>query len=161
MSQDGLQRISERTISENSLRSEISKLEGVTEPASFWINIANDRAYSATHRAIVICQFVLRHMREPMDLVDLARLLDEPEWINSGTVACVDHLKGELPVDWNLGETVLGIRLFPGEVESAPVLYLRLSPPLEAEAFVQVMRSPRHDVTTGTRVLEAACGGWG
>ena len=68
--------------------------------------------------------------------------------------------RGELPVEWNLGETVLAIRLFPGEVEGSPVLYLRLSQSLEAEAFVQIMRTSQYNATAvGASVLEAACGG--
>src|SRR5215510_12737311 len=147
MNQIVLKRISDRTISERDLRSEINKLEGVTEPSSFWIDIANDRTYSAGHRAISICQFFKRHIREPINIISLARLLDDPDWINPRTVTIVTHLKGEIPLEWNLSETVLAIRLFPGEIEDSPVLYLRLSQSLDAEAFVQIMRDPQCDAT--------------
>ena len=158
MSRNALERISERTIYESDLRSEINKLESVTELPSFWLDIANDRAYPAVHRALAICQFFRRHVREPINIADFARLLASPSWINSSTVIAVNHLKGEIPVEWNLGETVLAIRLFPGEVEGSPVLYLRLSQSLEAETFVQIMRTSQYDATAiGVNLLEAAC----
>jgi hypothetical protein len=159
MSQDALKRISDRTISERELRSEINNIEGMTEPPSFWIDIANDATYSAGHRAVCICQFFKRQIRKPVDLLDLARLLNDPNWINPNTVTAVTHLKGEIPVQWNPGERVLAVRLFPGEVERSPVLYLRLSRPLAAEDFVRIMRAPQSDATAvGVSVLEAACG---
>jgi hypothetical protein len=159
MGKDVLKRISDRMIPERDLRSTINNLEGVTEPPSFWIDIANDQTYSASHRAICICQFFKRHIKEPITIVDLAKLLDGPDWINPDTVTTVTHLKGEIPVEWNLGETVLAIRLFPGEIEDSPVLYLRLSQPLDAEAFVQIIRGSQYDATViGASVLEAACG---
>jgi hypothetical protein len=159
MSQDVLKRISDRTIAERDLRTEINKLEGVTEPPSFWLDIANDRTYSARHRALSICQFFKRHIREPITIAGLARLLDHPDWINSGTVTAVRHLKGELPVEWNMDETVLAIRLFRGEIEDPPVLYLRISQPLEPDDFVRIMSTSQDDDTIGgASVLEAACG---
>jgi hypothetical protein len=162
MNQDVLKRISDRTTSERDLRSAIKKLEGVTEPPSFWIDIANDRSYSAGHRAICICQYFKRHMREPISVACLAQLLDDPGWINPGSVTTVTHLKGEIPVQWNLGETVLAIRLFPGKTEDSTILYIRLSQSSEAEAFAQTMRASQNDATAvATTVREAACGGWG
>jgi len=162
MSRNALDRISDRTISESDLRSEINKLESVTELSSFWLDIASDQTYPAVHRAMAICQFFKRHMREPVNIVDLARVLDGPDWIDSSTVKTVNHLKGETPVEWNLGETVIAIRLFPGKLEGSPVLYLRLSQSLEAETFVEIMRASQYDVTAvGASVLEAACAGWG
>jgi len=158
VNRDVLKRISDRTISEMDLRSEINKLEGVTEPPAFWITLVNDRTYPAIHRAMSICQFFKRHFTRPMDIVDLARLLDDPEWITSSTVDVVAHLKGEVPVQWNLGETVLAIRLFSRETEDLPVLYLRLSRPLDAETFVQMVRDSRRQAKeAGISVLEGAC----
>ena len=158
MNRSVLERISEKTISESDLRSEIKKLEDAGEPASFWLDIANDQTYSAIHRALAICQFFKRHMREPVNIVDLAKLLDSPDWIKSGMVTTVNHLKGEIPVEWNLGETVLAIRLFPGEVEVSLVLYVRLSQSIKAETFVQIMSASQYDATAvGASVLEAAC----
>jgi hypothetical protein len=158
MNQTARERILEKSISESDLKAAISKLGDVTEPASFWVSIANDPTYSPAHRAIAICQLFKRHAREPMQLGDLAKLLNDPDWIHPGTVTAVDHLKGELPVEWNLGETVLAIRLFPGEVEAPPVLYLRLSQRLAAEAFVRLMKTPQGDAPgIGASVLEAAC----
>ena len=160
MSQDVMGRISERTISEDDLRSEISKLEGVTEPPSFWLGIANDPTYNALHRALAICQFFKRHVKKPITIAELAGLLDDPAWINSSTVASIEHLKGEVPVEWNLGEAVLAIRLFSRKAEEVPVLYLRLSRPLDAETFVQIMKGGQADAATaGASLLEAACAG--
>lgn len=159
MSQDHLERISNRMISERSLRTAVNHLEGVKEPPTFWIQIANDRTYSPTHRAICICQFFKRHIKEPLNIVDLARLLDGPDWINSNTVTRVSHLKGEIPVEWNLGESVLAIRLFPGETEDLPVLYLRFSQSLGVETFLQMMKAPQSNAATiGVNLLEGACG---
>ena len=160
MNRNVLERISEKTISERDLGSEIKKLADVTEPPSFWLDIANDQTYPAGHRAIAICQFFKRHMREPVTIVDLARLLDSPEWIKSSMVTTVNHLKGEIPVAWNLGETVLAIRLFPTEVDVSLVLYIRLSQSIEAETFVQIMSASQYDaIAVGASVLEAACEG--
>ena len=156
---NALERISDRTIPEKDLRSEIAKLEDVTEPASFWVDIANDRAYSADHRALAVCQLFDRHLREPISLASLARLLDGPDWIAPRTVSVVAHLRGELPVEWNLGETVLAILLFPGKVEGPPTLYLRLSRPLEPKEFVRIITAPEHDAAAAeVSVLETACG---
>jgi hypothetical protein len=156
MNQTTRERILEKSISESDLKAAISKLEDVTEPASFWTGIANDPSYSAAHRAIAICQLFKRHVKKALPIVDLARLLDGPDWIDSATVTAVDHLKGELPVEWNLGETVLAIRLFPRDCSS--VLYLRLSQRLAAEAFVHLMRDPQYKTpAAGASVLEAAC----
>jgi len=161
MSQSVLERISDRTTSQADLMSEISKLEGVTEPASFWVDIANDPTYPAMHRVLAICQFFKRHVRVPIKVVDLATRLNRPDWINSGSVTRVDHLKGEIPVEWNLGETVLGIRPFGRGAEGLPVLYLRLCQPLDAETFVGIVKGlPYDDMAVGVSVLEAACSGF-
>jgi hypothetical protein len=159
MDRNVLERISEKTISESDLRSAIKKLEGVTEPSSLWLGIANDQTYSAVHRAIAICQFFKRHFRKPVTIVHLAGLLDGGDWIKSSTVTTVNHLKGEIPVEWNPGETVFAIRLFPGRTEASPVLYIRLSQTLEAATFVQIMASRCDATGDGASVLEAACGG--
>ena len=162
MSQDVFKRVSDRMISGSDLKSEINKLGGVTEPPSFWSDIANDQTYSAGHRAASICQFFRRHINASLSLVELAKLLDYPEWINLDTVTTVAHLRGEIPVAWHPGETVFAVRLFPGEVEASLVLYIRISQPLEAETFVRIMRASNNDATaTGANVLEAACGGNG
>jgi len=158
MNQNVLKKISDRTTSERDLKSEISKLGGVTEPPSFWIDIANDQTYSAGHRATCICQLFKRHVKGSISLVDLTRLLDHPDWINPDTVTTVRYLRGEIPVAWNLGETVFAIRLFLRELEEPPVLYLRLSQSIEAETFVQIVTASRHDATAaGISVLQAAC----
>jgi len=160
MSQDVLKRISDRMISERELQLEINNLQDVPELPSFWIDIANDQTYSAGHRAICICQFFKRHVLGSINIVDLAKLLDGPQWINPSTVTTVTRLKGEIPVEWNLGETVLAIRLLPAEVEDSMVLYLRLSRTLDVDTFVQIMRNPQRDATAvGITVLEAACSG--
>jgi hypothetical protein len=160
MCRNDLERISDRTISESDLRFEIKKLGNVTEPPSFWLNITSDQTYSPAHRAVAICQLFKRHVMGPITVADLAKLLNAPDWLNSSNVTTVKHLKGEIPVEWNLGETVFAIRLFPGQVESAPVLYLRLSQTLEAETFVQMIRSRGADCTAvDARVLQAACDG--
>ena len=158
MNQNVLKRISDRTTSERDLKFEISKLGGVTEPSSFWIDIANDQTYSAGHRATCICQFFKRHIKGSISLVDLTRLLDHPDWINPDAVTTLRYLRGEIPVAWNLSETVFAIRLFHRELEEPPILYLRLSQSIEAETFVQIVTTPRDDATAaGISVLEAAC----
>lgn len=159
MSQDVLERIRERTISESDLNSEISKLEGVTELPSFWVELANDKSYPAGHRAIFICELFKRHVRHPINIVELCKLLHSPDWINADTVKAITHLKGELPVEWNLGETVLAISLLPGEVADSRVLYLRFSSSLDAETFVQMMSDSQCDaITVDASLLQAACG---
>jgi hypothetical protein len=160
MLRDTLERIADPTVSQEELRSEIDKLGEVAEPPSFWTGIANSPVYSARHRATCICQLLRRHVRQPVSLLRLAWLLDHPSWISPGVVTVVAHLKGEIPVEWNLGETVLAIRLFPVEAEDLPVLYVRLSTSLEAADFVQVVSSSRPDARfAGVTVLQAVCGG--
>lgn len=158
MRHDMLQRIADRTMTEADLSAAIDQLGAVTEPPSFWLAIANDRSYAAAHRAVAICQFFKRHITVPVELVQLARLLDHPDWLAAAAITVVKHLKGEIAVAWNPGETVLAIRLFQAELEHAPVLYLRLSQPLAVEDFMEIVQSAHADPAAGgVRVLEVAC----
>ncbi len=151
-----LERIRDRTTSPAALLSAIAALGDAGEPASFWLAIAEDPSYRAIHRAVALCQFFKRHITTPLSIAELATLLKHAEWIATGTVSEVRHLKGEIPVQWNLGEGVLAIRAFT-PVDGAPVLYLRLERPIESDAFVRLMRGAS-DVRGGeTRILEAAC----
>jgi hypothetical protein len=113
------------------------------------------------HRADAICQYFKRDFKQGIDLDRLAELLGHPQWINADTVSTISHLKGEIPVAWNPGETVFAIRLSPEDRDDSRVLYLRLSRPIGVEAFVQTMRGSRDAASTpqaaGTRVLEGAC----
>jgi hypothetical protein len=106
----------------------------------------------ARKRATLIGEFFERHVRQPIGLLELVRLLDATDWIDASEVTAVTHLKGELPVEWNLGETVLAIRLFPAELETPPVLYIRISEPIAPEVFVGIVKAAR------ARVLQAARG---
>jgi hypothetical protein len=158
MSHDPLQRISQRTISEEELSLEISRLGGDAVPPSFWVAIANDGTFSPGHRAKCVCQLFERSIHGPIDIVDLARLLEGATWLGTSAITVVTHIRGELPVDWNLGEGVLAIHLFPGQTAEEVVLYLRLSRALAPEAFVQVMKNPQAQAAAaGISMLAAAC----
>lgn len=157
-SSDPLEQIANRAIAPSALQSAMARLGSVTEPPSFWLDILNDETYSAAHRARALCQLFRRHVRLPVNVVELAAFLRHPAWINARTVRAVKHLKGEIPVEWNPGETVLALRIEAPRTEAVPVLYLRLSASVEAEAFVGTMRtSPAGPADAGTRILEAAC----
>jgi hypothetical protein len=161
MSQDPLDRISDRSISASELQREVERLTG-REPPSFWVDRANDRTYPAANRAVFVCQLFERHVNEPVELAELASMLDGATWIDAAQIEPVAHLRGELPVEWNLGETVLAVRLFARELTNAPVLYLRLVPPTTPGTVERALLTRAHDDSAANvRLLEASCGGSG
>ena len=117
------------------------------------LKIANDPAQPAAHRARALCRFFQRHFTPPMDLAELAALLEGSGWLESSTIEAITHLKGEIAVRWIAGQTVIAIHLFAREIDDPPVLYLRLSQRMDAETFVQMAGG----AGGGVSVLEAAC----
>lgn len=154
-----LKRISDPVITEEKLRSELHVLGDVTEPSSFWLKIANDTGYSFIHRALSICQFFKRHIATPVSLNKLAEMLDKPGWINAHTVTIVTNIKGEMPVQWNIGEQIITVHLFPGTDQQPSILYLRLSEKLGIDAFLGIITADPTYKEAGDQILllEAAC----
>ncbi|MGC2636021.1 MAG: hypothetical protein WA294_02510 [Acidobacteriaceae bacterium] len=158
MSENPLEQIAERTMAAADWQAAIGRLGKATEPASFWLDIVKDETYSAGHRARALCLLFRRHVPVPVKVGDLAALLGRPGWLHAGTVQAVKHLKGEIPVEWNPGETVLAVRLDAARSEAGPVLYLRLSGSVGVRAFLHAMQGTAGGRgAADARVLEAGC----
>lgn len=158
MNAASLEKIGDKKIPQNELLSEVSRLHDAGEPASFWTTIAGDDSYTPAHRAIAICQFFKRHVSTPVSLGKLAYMLQETRWFSNSEIAVVAHLKGEMPVQWVTGETVVTVRAFAGAQDTVPVLYLRLSEPVQVNELIVFFRNPAADnALRHILVQEAGC----
>jgi hypothetical protein len=102
------------------------------------------------------CRRLASRSTGPTTVVDFVRLLGELSWITPDTVSAIKHVKGEIPVEWNPGETVLAIRLPSGA--GAPLMYLRFSGPVSVDDFLRMVDTGgTGNALAGVDVLEAAC----
>jgi hypothetical protein len=63
-------------------------------PAQFWTSIANDNEQSALVQIVAIQCLFKRHVVKGMTLTELAKVLDNPQWIDRGRVTRVTIFKG-------------------------------------------------------------------
>jgi hypothetical protein len=107
----------------------IRGLGPVTEPASFWSDIAGDDAFGAEHRRRAVVALFRRHVVPGTTLADLARALDDPAWLRDDDFSVVDVLGGKIPVSWTSEDTVLALGVLPelsDESSRGWAIYLRL-----------------------------------
>jgi hypothetical protein len=61
-----------------------------------------------------VVELFREHVRPGMTLAELARVLDEPEWLRDEDLSVVDVLGGKIPVRWTHEDTVLVLGVLPG-----------------------------------------------
>jgi hypothetical protein len=111
--QDLLQAIADPNTDATVLTQAIRALGASFEDPQFWIRIASSDRYSRRHRRRAVLALFQRHVRVPLTLDRLARVLDQPTWLESDDVAIVTDLAGGVPVRFDSRDTVFVIRVLP------------------------------------------------
>lgn len=108
--------------------------------------------------SLSICTYFSNEVSPPISLDNLARQIDHKAWFSSKTTSKIDHLKGELPVEWNLGETVLKVQVANEVSKVEDVLYLRFSGKIEVAEFIEIMHGKSgSSKATSIQLLESKC----
>ncbi len=126
----------------------IQQVGTVSEPASFWSDIANSDSYSQDHRRRAIFQLFLRHVSPgmtsgAMTLAELAQILANPSWLADEDIRVVTFLAGKIPVEARFEHTIFLMRLFPDLPDGRWLywaIYLSVSGKIKAESLSQVLR---------------------
>jgi len=131
--------IANRNISYKKLVKTVEKLSEVTEASTFWSDIANSQKYSKKHRRIAIVELFLRHIKPGMTLSQLARILDNPNWLQSNNVNLVTDVFGWLPLKKLSPGTVFHIWLFPETPGLIWSISLRISGEITKDDFLKAI----------------------
>jgi hypothetical protein len=137
--------IAAKDVPEMELRNAIRELGPVTEPAQFWVNIANDSAYGMVHRRYCIFQLFKRHVPPGSKLSELYPRLNGPKWLRDEDVAIFGTLGGKIPVKWTFEDTVFCLRVFPDLPGDVWAIYLRISGKIDCDVFIKLLRGERVD----------------
>ena len=94
--------------------------------------IAGSDAHSPERRRRAVVELFRRQVRPGMTLAELARVLDDPDWLRDDDLSVVDVLGGKIPVSWTLEDTVLVLGVLPGLPDDPGwSIYLRVAGKLE------------------------------
>ncbi len=99
MLQKAFSEIKNPKTSAKELQRALEVLGEVVEPASFWANIANNSAYTPTHRGKCVQQLILRHVRAGMTLNQISKILNGASWLEVNKVHQFELLGGYVPVE--------------------------------------------------------------
>jgi len=108
-----LQIIADPAVSEEELIDAVGRLGAVTEPSSFWADLANRADRSPNQRRLYVLQLFRRHVSAGMSLSELAQILNKPAWLSDETFEVVEDLGGTIPVRLTEDNTVFVLRLIP------------------------------------------------
>ena len=87
---------------------------------------------SPERRRRAIVELFREQVRPGMTLADLARVLDDPDWLRDEDLSVVDVLGGKIPVSWTHEDTVLVLGVLPGLPDDPGwSIYLRVAGKLE------------------------------
>jgi hypothetical protein len=134
-----LARIADPDVGEGQLAAALEQLPAGSEPASFWLDIANDPRYAARHRRRALLELFRRHVPRGTTLAELGALLAGADWLRDEDVDVVDAAAGKLPVSVTLDDTVFVVRLLPDDDEPAAV-YLRIAGHVTRDDFIAAIR---------------------
>lgn len=115
----------------------IAHLGAVTEPPSFWTQIADNTNYTLVHRTRAVFALFRRHGQYIHNVWDLRRCLTPANWLKQSPVEKV--VQGFMPVDLRSGDTVFSISVLYG-----PKIYIRLIGHVEYNAFLRVLLGEGH-----------------
>ena len=102
--------------------------------------IAGSEADSPDRRRRAVVELFRRQVRPGMTLAELARVLDDPDWLRDDDLSVVDVLGGKIPVSWTLEDTVLVLGVLPGLPDDpAWSIYLRVEGKLELADVLAVL----------------------
>ena len=87
---------------------------------------------SPERRRRAIVELFREQVRPGMTLAELARVLDEPDWLRDEDLTVVDVLGGKIPVTWTHEDTVLVLGVLPGLPDDPSwSIYLRVAGKLQ------------------------------
>ena len=129
--------------------------QDVVEPAQFWADIANNVEYSKDHRRRAIFELFRRHVAPGMTIFELAKILDNPNWLAEEDIYVIIDLAGEIPVELTADDTVFVLNIFPdlpdGRYQNWAI-YLRVSGKVDTQDFFNLLQG---DETVSSSVKEA------
>lgn len=143
MGKQPLSIIADKDAKEAELVQAIRKLGPVSEPASFWADIANNQEYSSAQRRHCVFQLFKRHVKPGMTLSELAQTLDNPTWLEDDDVTVLLDLAGHIPVKWTADNTVVVLSVFPNVPDGRLAhwaIYVSISGHIDQEEFINVIR---------------------
>ena len=143
MGTDELAAIADPSTGRTALIDAIRGLGPVTEPASFWSDIAGDDAFGPEHRRRAVVALFRRHVVPGTTLAELARALGDPAWLVDDDVSVVDVLGGKIPVSWTIADTVLVFGVLPelsDEVSRDWAIYLRVAGTIDLADVIALLR---------------------
>jgi hypothetical protein len=126
--------IKDKNTSDNDLLEAISRLGKLSEPASFWTQIANDPNYSTRHRTRAVFALFRRHGQWSGEMLSLARCIAPAKWLDESSIERVPYVFGYLPVEVTSGESVYSI-----SVLHSSKIYIRLRGEVNQETFVSLL----------------------
>lgn len=140
--------------SDDVLLQSISRLGRVTEPASFWAQIADDSSYSIQHRTRAVFALFRRHGEWCGDARSLGACLRPAKWLDQSSVERITYVFGWLPVEVRPGESVYQISVFRG-----PSVFIRLQGDVDLETLTAFLRGrDTRALKTNPTILECAYG---
>jgi hypothetical protein len=156
MTEDLLRLISNPGASEAELTDALGRLGPVTEPPGFWTRLAGSDEHSPGQRRHYVFQLLRRHLAPGMRLSALARLLDDPPWLNRGDIAVIEDLAGAIPVRMTDEDTVFRLRVAPGgDAPDIWAIYLRVAGKVTSDQLYALLRGGAADETTAqAEILE-------
>jgi hypothetical protein len=125
------------------LQEAISRLGKVSEPSSFWNDIANEQSYSVQHRRSCIQALLRRHRGSAGTVGELAVLLNHPKWLRDEDISIVEFVVGLIPVEWTPEDTIFRIRLLPASANDKTAVYVRVAGKVGRDDFSRLFRSDR------------------
>ena len=144
MGTDELAAIADPSTGRTALIDAIRDLGPVTEPASFWSDIAGDDAFAPEHRRRAVVALFRRHVVPGTTLADLARALGDAAWLTDDDVSVVEVLGGKIPVSSTFEDTVLVLGVLPGLPDEASrhwAIYLRVAGTLDLSDVLALLHA--------------------
>ncbi len=103
---------------------------------------------------LAVIELFRRHVTKGITLHRMAKLLEGATWLQDEDVDVVTAIEGEIPVTWNLEDTVFVIRLFPeSERQSSFAIYLRVAGKVPLDSFIRLLRGYKVPESTENAVV--------
>jgi len=136
------------------------------ERPGLWSALANNPSVGVQCRRYCVEHLFRRHVRPGMKVSELARLLDKPTWlVDTEVLAWSDGTKrgecfdGWCPLrDWPAkGGTAFCILPFTGAGPDGEEVWLRVSPKMARDSFIEALRAPDLETDEDPFILEVVC----
>ena len=129
------------------------------ELPDFWSAIANDQGYSEDRRRHAVFMLFQRHVKVGISLHELGKILNHPVWLKPDNILVVQSLGGQVPVEFNLQDTIFRLSVFPNLTDDRLgywAIYCRIEGKISAEEAYEILNGGGYRNQWGRRLLEFA-----